>query len=130
MTFNEVQWDSKAFKEAQRLQGVQRGSKDPEEAREILSEESRVRGLEKLRVKHGVAEMPHRNKKNTQNGEDRNWGVAEMQHSFFVAQQCVSPRHSKTQYLVWKKTNNFNDLTVKNRLTAVVKPLDIVAWSD
>ena len=72
----------KAFKEAQRLQGVQRGSKDSEEAREILSEESRVRGLEKLRVKHGVAEMPHRNKKNTQNGEDRNWGVAEMQHSF------------------------------------------------
>ena len=120
----------KAFKEAQRLQGVQRGSKDSEEAREILSEESRVRGLEKLRVKHGVAEMPHRIKNNTTNGEDRIWGVAEMQHSFFVAQQCVSGRHSKTQHLAWKKTNNFNDLTVKNRLTAVVQPLDVVAPPD
>ena len=55
------------------------------------------------------------------------WGVAEMQHPFFVAQQCVALRHSKTQYLVWKKTNNFNDLTAVNRLTAVVRPLDIVA---
>ena len=81
-----------------------------------MSEESRVRGLEKLRVKHGVAEMPHRNKKNTQNGEDRNWGVAEMQHSFFVAQQCVSGRHSKTQYLAWKKTNKINDLDHPQRL--------------
>ena len=94
-----------------------------------MSEESRVRGLEKLRVKHGVAQMPHRNKKNTQNGEDRNWGVAEMQHSFFVALYSVSSRHSVTQYLVCKKTNNFNDLTVKNRLTAVVRPLHHVASS-
>ncbi len=85
-----------------RLKGVQRGSKASRGSKRFkgLRGESRVRGLEKLRVKHGVAEMPHCNKKNTQNGEDRNWGVAEMQHSFFVAQQCVSPRHSKTQYLV------------------------------
>ena len=54
-------------------------------------------------------------------------GVAEMQHPFFVALQCVSDRHSKTQHLVAKKTNNFNDLTVKNRLTAVVTPLHVVA---
>ena len=87
----------KAFKEAQRLQGVQRGSKDPEEAREILSEESRVRGLEKLRVKHGVAEMPHRIKNNTTNGEDRIWGVAEMQHSFFCGTTvCVTAAQQDT----------------------------------
>ena len=67
------------------------------------------------------------NQKITTNGEDRNWGVAEMQHPFFVALQCVSLRHSKTQHLVRKKTNNFNDLTVKNRLTAVVTPLHVVA---
>ena len=59
-------------------------------------------------------------KKNTQNGEDRNWGVAEMQHPFFMALQHVLERHSTTQHLVGKKTNNFNGLTAKNRLTAVV----------
>ena len=83
--------------------------------------------MENLRVEHGVAKMPHRIQKNKQNGEDRNWGVAEMQHPFFMALQCVSLRHSKTQHLVRKKTNNFNDLTVKNRLTAVVMPLHHVA---
>ena len=60
------------------------------------------------------------------NGEI-DWGVAEMQHPFFVAQQCVAQRHSKTQHLVAKKTNNFNDLTAVNRLTAVVTPLHVVA---
>ena len=55
------------------------------------------------------------------------WGVAEMQHPFFVAQQCVAQRCRKTQHLASKKTNNFNDLTAVNRLTAVVRPLDIVA---
>ena len=57
-------------------------------------------------------------------------GVAEMQHPFCVALQCVAQRHSKTQHLVVKKTNNFNDLTVKNRLTAVVMPLHLVGGSD
>ena len=95
-----------------------------------MSEESRVRGLEKLRVKHGVAEMPHRNKKNTQM-EMIEIGVLQRCNTlFFVAQQCVSGRHSKTQHLAWKKTNNFNDLTVKNRLTAVRHLLDHVAPPD
>ena len=58
------------------------------------------------------------------------WGVAEMQHPFFVAQQCVSLRHSKTQYLASKKTNNFNDLTVKIRLHSAYSTLHIVAPSD
>lgn len=57
-------------------------------------------------------------------------GVAEMQHPFCMALQCVAQRSTATQYLVWKKTNNFNDLTVKIRLTAVVMPLHIVASSD
>ena len=57
-------------------------------------------------------------------------GVAEMQHPFFVAQQCVSLRHSKTQYLASKKTNNFNDLTVKIRLHSAYSTLHIVAPSD
>lgn len=44
-----------------------------------------------------------------------------------MAQQCVVQWHSKTQHLVGKKTNNFNDLTAKNRLTAVVMPQYLVA---
>jgi len=47
-----------------------------------------------------------------------------------MAQQCVDQWHSKTQYLVWKKTNNFNDLTAVIRLTAVVMPLHVVGGSD
>jgi hypothetical protein len=54
-------------------------------------------------------------------------GVAEMQHLFawccrcatvwmHVVLQHVAQRHSVTQHLVGKKTNNFNDLTQKNRL--------------
>ena len=83
--------------------------------------------MENLRVKHGVAKTPHRIQKNKQMEKI---GIGVLQRCnilFFVALQCVSLRHSKTQHLVRKKTNNFNDLTVKNRLTAVVKPLDIVA---
>ena len=87
----------KAFKEAQRLQGVQRGSKDPEEAREILSEESRVRGLEKLRVKHGVAEMPHRNKK-THKMEKIEIGVLQRCNTLFLWHNsvchCGTARHN------------------------------------
>ena len=82
----------------------------------------------------GVAEMQRLVRKcckittndNNMQGEIE-WGVAEMQHPFFVAQHCVDQRHSKTQHLVGKKTNNFNGLTVKNRLTAVVMPLHVVA---
>ena len=83
--------------------------------------------MENLRVEHGVAKMPHRIEK-LQQMEKIGIGVLqECNILFFVALQCVSLRHSKTQHLVRKKTNNFNDLTVKNRLTAVVMPLHHVA---
>ena len=94
------------FKEAQRLQGVQRGS-------------NTFTGVQRWRESFKV--------RTTIRMERSRGGVAEMQHPFFVALQCVSDRHSKTQHLVAKKTNNFNDLTVKNRLTAVVMPLHVVA---
>ena len=90
--------------------------------------------LESSDFTDGVAEMQRLVRKcckittndNNMQGEI-DWGVAEMQHPFFVAQHCVAQRHSKTQYLVAKKTNNFNDLTAVNRLTAVVIPLHVVA---
>ncbi len=91
-------------------------------------------GLESSDFTDGVAEMQRLVRKcckittNDENMQGEiDWGVAEMQHPFFVAQHCVAQRHSKTQHLVAKKTNNFNDLTAVNRLTAVVMPLDIVA---
>ena len=90
--------------------------------------------LESSDFTDGVAEMQRLVRKcckittndNNMQGEI-DWGVAEMQHPFFVAQHCVAQRHSKTQYLVAKKTNNFNDLTAVNRLTAVVIPQHVVA---
>ena len=47
-----------------------------------------------------------------------------------MAQQCVVQRHSMTQYLVGKKTNNFNDLTVKIRLRTVYSTLHLVGHQD
>ena len=93
----------------------------------------------RLRLRWSVkGEEPRLN--NDKNGEiDR--GVAEMQHLLLWCCRCATPwcdvvlqhvgqRHSKTQYLVAKKTNNFNGLTQKNRLHAldiVVGWLDVVA---
>ena len=121
------------FNEAQRRQGVQRDSKTFKGWRDCLGpgdRRSEVR-FEMFRS-DGVAGMQQLVRKCcTKTTKDHNtqgeieWGVAEMQHPFFVAQHCVDQRHSKTQYLVGKKTNNFNGLAVKNRLTAVVMPLHL-----
>ena len=100
------QWGSMASMTSKRLKGVkeiQRCSKrfkEPET--EITGFEERCSGFNK-----------------DKNGEIGG-GVAEMQHSYFLALQHVPGRHSVTQHLVAKKTNNFNGLTAKNRLTAVV----------
>ena len=127
----ELQWASmasmglKGFKAFKGFKGLQRSARHFE----------RSRGeLESSDFTDGVAEMQRLVRKcckittNDENMQGEiDWGVAEMQHPFFVAQHCVAQRHSKTQHLVAKKTNNFNDLTAVNRLTAVVMPLDIVA---
>ena len=58
-----------------------------------------------------------------------NWVLQRCNTFLFDALYTVYPRCIATQYLVCKKTNKFNDLTVKNRLTAVRPSLDVVANS-
>lgn len=86
------------FNEAQRRQGVQRDSKTFKGWRDCLGpgdRRSEVR-FEMFRS-DGVAEMPHIVRKCcTKTTKDNNtigeidWGVAGMQHPFFMALQCVS----------------------------------------
>ena len=123
-----LQWGSKASRRS-------KGSKAFKGRRGILrGRGASGGGLESSDFTDGVAEMQRLVRKcckittndNNMQGEI-DWGVAEMQHPFFVAQHCVAQRHSKTQHLVAKKTNNFNDLTAVNRLTAVVTPQHVVA---
>jgi len=91
---------SKRLKGVKEIQRCSKRFKEPET--EITGFEERCSGFNK-----------------DKNGEIGG-GVAEMQHSYFLALQHVPGRHSVTQHLVAKKTNNFNGLTAKNRLTAVV----------
>ena len=128
-SFNGLQWFQWGSKASRRS----KGSKAFKGRRGILRGRKARGEIESSDFTDGVAEMQRLVRKcckittndNNMQGEI-DWGVAEMQHPFFVAQQCVSLRHSKTQHLVWKKTNNFNDLTAVNRLTAVVRPQYLV----
>ncbi len=130
-----LQWGSMASTRLKGFQGVQRGSKTFKGWRGILrSGDRRSEVRFEMFGSDGVAGMQQLVRKCcTKTTKDHNtqgeieWGVAEMQHPFFMAQHCVDLWHSKTQHLVGKKTNNFNGLAVKNRLTAVVMPLHVVA---
>ena len=107
------------------LKGDQRGSKASRGSKRFKDlQRSRQRSRRPVRERESSEHQQR-----TKIGEIER-GVAEMQHLFAECCTCatvwcnvilysVSGRHSVTQHLVAKKTNNFNGLTQKNRLTAV-----------
>ena len=115
----------KGFIGLQWLQRLQRGSKASRGSKRFKDlQRSRQRSRRPVRERESSEDQQR-----TKIGEIER-GVAEMQHLFAWCCRCatvwcnvilysVSGRHSVTQHLVAKKTNNFNGLTQKNRLTAV-----------
>ena len=133
-----LQWGSMAstrLKGVKAFNEVQRPSKIG--GRESSDWDREVERLGDLKKSPDVAEMQQIVWKcctKTTNDNNSQWrdrsGCCRNATSFFMALQCVAQWCTATQYLVWKKTNNFNDLTAVIRLTAVVSPLHVVAWSD
>ena len=76
----------------------------------------------------GVADLQQVTKNVNNFNRIVNWVLQRCNTFLFKALCSVVQRHSVTQYLVAKKTNKFNDLTVKTRLTAVIQPLYVVAF--
>ena len=110
-----LHWPSMASKTSKRLKGF-KGFKDLQRSRQRSRRPVRERESSEDQQRTKIGEIER--------------GVAEMQHLFAWCCTCatvwcnvilysVSGRHSVTQHLVAKKTNNFNGLTQKNRLTAV-----------
>ena len=96
MTFNEVQWPSRRSKRLKGFKGFN-GSKTFKGWRGFLApwESWGPEGCCKITTSQERSSVKVLHKCNT----------------IGMALQCVAQRHSKTQHLVRKKTNNFNDLT-------------------
>ena len=90
---------SKASKRLKGVKGVQRGSKNRRQRSPVL----RRGAQDSTKIKM-----------------ERSRGCCVNATPYLMALYSVPGRHSVTQHLVHKKTNNFNGLTAKNRLTAVV----------